>query len=98
MTSFEKSNSLTISVVLISPKTLIFEFRLKSPHKATQLRKDNDELKQKLAEMEEQLNKERKMRNATDQAFKTETKRLRDNIKQMKHRGRSLDSRNSINS
>ena len=44
--------------------------------------------------MEETLSKERKMRSATDQAFKSETKRLRDNIKQMKYRGRSLDSRN----
>ena len=56
------------------------------------MKRDNESLRNKVAELEEQLKKEIKMRQATDAAFKSETRRLRDMNKQLKKGSRLSQS------
>jgi len=67
-------------------RTLLVEnhFLKDEQKQAAQLRLENDDLKRKMKELEEQLKREAKMRVATDAAFKSETKRLREQLKQLK--------------
>ena len=59
---------------------------------AEQVKRENEVLRNKVAELEEQLKKEIKMRQATDVAFKTETRRLRDMNRQLKKGSRLSQS------